>query len=264
MGKITSAAGEKLSHAYIIASSSEAACKAKATRLAAAMLCESGGERPCGACRHCRKVMAGIHPDVVTIEREENDRGQKKREIPVGRIRAVVSDAQVMPNEAAAKVYVIADADAMNVPAQNAILKLLEEPPKSVFFILCSKNPANLLSTVRSRCILRRLNAEGGGDGEAAALAEAYLRLAASEDRAALLRWCAEHEGTSPEEALSFVRAGREAIADILCGRNDIPLPDRRCIELDGLFSRCERFLKLNTGTRHIFGLLAVDGIGGK
>ncbi|NCC68580.1 MAG: hypothetical protein EOM14_10395, partial [Clostridia bacterium] len=117
MGKMTTEAGGKLSHAYIIASPSEAERNAAALRLAAAMLCESEGERPCGVCRHCRKVMAGIHPDVITIDREENDKGQKKREIPVGRIRAVVSDAQVMPNEAAVKAYIIADADAMNVPA---------------------------------------------------------------------------------------------------------------------------------------------------
>lgn len=264
MGKMTTGAGEKLSHAYIIASPSEAERNAAALRLAAAMLCESGGERPCGACRHCRKVKAGIHPDVSMIELEENDRGQKKREIPVGRIRAVVSDAQVMPNEAVVKVYIITDADAMNIPAQNAMLKLLEEPPKSASFILCSKNPANLLPTVRSRCVLRRLNAGGEEDHEAGALAEEYLRIAEKGDRAALFRWCSEHETMTSAEVRSFVRAGRAALADILGGRSRISLPDRRCMELDGLFSRCDRYLRLNTGTRHIIGLLSVDGIGGK
>jgi DNA polymerase III delta prime subunit len=264
MDKMISTAGRRLSHAYIIASASEAERDAMANRLAAEMLCEGEGCRPCGTCRHCRKVLAGIHPDVITVERETDDKGGRKREIHVGRIRAIVSDAQVMPNEALAKVYVIKDADCMNGPAQNAMLKLLEEPPKSALFILCASNPENLLQTVRSRCVLLRSTAEGEEDGEATDLARAYLELAARGDRAALLRWCAEREGMDPARTEALIRAVRYALADIICGRGEIKLSSRRCVELDGLFSRCERFLKLNTGTRHILGLLAADGIGGE
>jgi DNA polymerase III delta prime subunit len=209
-------------------------------------------------------VLAGIHPDVITVERETDDKGGKKREIYVGRIRALVSDAQVMPNEAGAKVYVIKDADCMNIPAQNAMLKLLEEPPKSAMFILCAENSENLLPTVRSRCAMLRRNAEGKEDDEAVGLAREYLKLASYGDRASLLRWCADREGIESARAEAFIRAGREALADIICGRSNIQLSQRRCIELDGLFSRCERFLRLNTGSRHIFGLLATDGIGGR
>lgn len=264
MGKAIQEAGGHLSHAYIIASPSEAERDAGAVSLAASMLCEGGGERPCGVCRHCRKVMAGIHPDVITVQRETDDKGRKKRELSVGRIRAVVSDAQVMPNEARIKVYVIRDADTMNIPAQNAMLKLLEEPPKSAGFILCAANPENLLPTVRSRCVLRRRNAESDEDEDARQLSKAYLSLAASGDRAALLRWCTEKEGMDPPQAEAFIRAGRTELADILCGRSSVALSKRRCTQMDELFSRCGRYLKLNTGMRHIFGLLAADGIGGE
>lgn len=264
MEKLLTEKGKRLSHAYIVASPSVTERNAEAVELAAAMLCGSAGTQPCGVCRHCRKVMAGIHPDVITVSRETDDKGREKREIPVGRIRAVVSDAQVMPNEAGAKVYIIRDADRMNIQAQNALLKLLEEPPASARFILCAANPENLLPTVRSRCILKRRNAEGEENDADAALADEYLRLAASGDRAALLRWCAEKEGMDSARAEALIRAAREALADVLWGRSALTLSNRRCIELDGLLSSCGRYLKLNTGTRHIFGLLAVGGIGGK
>jgi DNA polymerase III delta prime subunit len=201
---------------------------------------------------------------VITVSRETDEKGRVKREIPVGRIRAVISDAQVMPNEAGAKVYIIRDADCMNMQAQNAFLKLLEEPPASARFVLCAENPEKLLPTVRSRCLLARRNAEPEANAEDAALAGEYLGLAASGDRAVLLRWCAEKEGMDSARAEAFIRAARAALADVLCGRSTLNIPDRRCIELDGLFARCARYLRLNTGTRHIFGLLAVDGIGGK
>ncbi|HBR07605.1 MAG TPA: hypothetical protein DD735_01775 [Clostridiales bacterium] len=264
MGKMTARAGEKLSHAYIIVSPSESERNDAAQKLAAAMLCESGESRPCGVCRHCRKVAGGTHPDVIIVERDTDDKGRRKREIYVGRIRAIVSDAQVMPNEGATKVYLIRDADYMNVPAQNAMLKLLEEPPESAAFILCAANPENLLDTVRSRCILLRRNAGEGEDGEAADLAGEYLRLIALGNRADLLRWCAEKEAMDSATAEAFMGAARKSLADILSGRSGIPISKRRCLELDGLFSKCERYLKLNTGVRHIFGLLSADGIGGK
>ena len=129
MDKLVFERGVRVSHAYIVASMSEETRREAALRVAAAMLCESGGDRPCGECRHCRKVFSGIHPDVVNIAPGVDDKGRKRREILVDQVRFVSADAQVMPNEAGVKVYVIHDADLMNPAAQNALLKLLEEPP---------------------------------------------------------------------------------------------------------------------------------------
>ncbi len=180
MDKLVFERGVRVSHAYIVASMSEETRREAALRVAAAMLCESGGDRPCGECRHCRKVFSGIHPDVVNIAPGVDDKGRKRREILVDQVRFVSADAQVMPNEAGVKVYVIHDADLMNPAAQNALLKLLEEPPASAAFVLCASNPALLLPTVRSRCALLRLNADAQADEQAVQDAQALLEAAAS------------------------------------------------------------------------------------
>ena len=189
MDKLVIKPGERVSHAYIVASASEEARRETAQRLAAAMLCESGGERPCGECRHCRKVFAGIHPDVISVAPGVDDKGRKRREILVDQVRFISADAQVMPNEARVKVYVVHDADRMNAAAQNALLKLLEEPPASAAFVLCAANPALLLPTVRSRCVLIRRNADAAEDEQSAADALALLSALAAGDRVSLLRW---------------------------------------------------------------------------
>ena len=78
--------------------------------------------KPCGVCRDCRKVAAGIHPDLITVRRLEDDKGRPRREIVVDQIRAVNQAAWILPNEAQRKVYLIAEADKMNPAAQNAAL----------------------------------------------------------------------------------------------------------------------------------------------
>ncbi len=183
MDKLVIKPGERVSHAYIVASASEEARRETSQRLAAAMLCESGGERPCGDARHCRKASAGIHPDVISVAPDVDDKGRKRREILVDQVRFISADAQVMPNEARVKVYVVHDADRMNAAAQNALLKLLEEPPASAAFVLCAANPALLLPTVRSRCVLIRRNADAAEDEQSAAAALALLSALAARRR---------------------------------------------------------------------------------
>ena len=186
---------EKLSHAYIVSSASENARMGKAFYLAEKMLCQSSGERPCGVCRDCRKVKARVHPDLAVIERITDDKGKQKKEILVDQVRAMGADAYVIPNEASAKVYIIKDADTMNEQAQNAALKILEEPPKGVHFILCVSNPERLLVTVRSRCVLISCAGEEDAEDEsAAALADEFVALERKGDIPALTAWCFEHE----------------------------------------------------------------------
>ena len=122
---------EKMMHSYIISGDGDAA-RSRAREMAAAALCESSGAKPCRACRHCRKVFQGafpgIHPDVALVERAADKSGKLRREITVDQIRALAVDAAVLPNEADGKVYIFPEADTMNIAAQNAFLKLLEEP----------------------------------------------------------------------------------------------------------------------------------------
>lgn len=254
-------AGTQLSHAYMLVSPSAQERESAATRLAAAFLCRSGGDRPCGVCRDCRKALAHTHPDVIDVSREKDDKGRPRREISVGQIRAVVADAQIMPNEAARKVYVIHDAETMNAPAQNAMLKLLEEPPGGDAFILLASSAEGLLPTVRSRCARLTLAGDAQQDEEAKKQAEAFLAAAARHRRSALLRWSAAAEKMDGRQTESFVRAAREALADVLTGRSQADLSARECAWLDALLERSAAYLKLNTGVKHVLGLLAADGM---
>lgn len=253
----------RLSHAYIISAPSAELALSEARRIAAAAVCSNPGRAPCGECRNCRKALAGIHPDIITVSRPLDDKGRPKREIGVDQIRAVNADACVLPNEAARKVYIIDGADAMNLPAQNAALKLLEEPPAGALFLLCATNAGLLLPTVRSRCSEINLSgAEAPQDKESRKLASAYLKAVASGDRAALCRWCAAQDALDSRAAADFIDAVCAQTADMLCLRQDnLGLPARELMRLNSLAARCRAYLKVNVGVKHIFGLLAVDSI---
>lgn len=106
------------------------------------------------SCPQCRKVMDGAHPDVSVL-----DLGPGK-EITVDKVRAMRADAFIRPFEAERKIYAVLRAGNMNVHAQNALLKLLEEPPPYAVFLLQTSNASSLLPTVRSRCVTVKLSGE--------------------------------------------------------------------------------------------------------
>jgi DNA polymerase-3 subunit delta' len=112
--------------------------------LAAAVLCE-GGEKPCFACPACRKVMADTHPDFITVTDPEH------KNVAVKLVREIREDMFVRPNEADRKIYLFAQD--LGIEGQNALLKILEEPPSYGVFMLLTDNPEKLLPTVRSRCV---------------------------------------------------------------------------------------------------------------
>lgn len=100
----------------------------------------------CGECATCRRIQRGVHPDVMLIE--PGDSGT----IKIEQVRDAVDRANYRPFEARRRVVIIDEADALVPPAQNALLKTLEEPPSTSVFILVSSLPDALLGTVRSRC----------------------------------------------------------------------------------------------------------------
>ncbi len=255
--------GKNLSHAYIISAKAEEGY-AKATELAAAMLCESESEsRPCGVCRHCKKSLRGIHPDVMTISRPSDDKGKQKREIQVDQIRAMVSTALIMPNEAEKKVYIIRDAGAMNSTAQNALLKLLEEPPYFDAFILITENAQLLLETVRSRCVSISLSGEDEPmSPEAREKAEKYLAIIAKGDELALLSFANEQGDMSVADSTEFVRCVLGLVTDMLCGRlSPAGISRKDLMRLVALMRRAQEYLRFNVSTKQLFGLLSVRSI---
>ncbi len=246
---------EKLPHAYIVSSASENARTGKAFYLAEKMLCQADGERPCGVCRDCRKVRARVHPDLAVIERITDDKCKQKKEILVDQVRAMGADAYVIPNEAAAKVYIIKDADTMNEQAQNAALKILEEPPRGVHFILCVSNPERLLVTVRSRCVLVSCAGEEDAEDESsAALADEFVSLERKGDIPELTAWCFEHETLDAASLGAFLLALKRRYVGLLVSAED----KMRIMDIIQLIDRCARYQTVNTGVKHILGLLAV------
>ncbi len=257
-------AAANFSHAYIITGSPENTLRT-ATELAAAMLCTGGGDTPCGTCRSCRKVFAHIHPDVLVLQRQKDDKGKQKPEIYVDQVREIAASAPVLPNEAERKIYIIQDAGAMNPAAQNALLKLLEEPPPFDAFLLTAENADQLLETVRSRCVTLRAGGEDAPPpAEARERAERYLDIAAGGGRISLISFVNANGELSGTEMQEFVLAVRALLADMLCAR----LPDRglsrgELLRLAGLMDRAAEYLRFHVSTRHVLGMLLVNTIPG-
>ena len=135
----------RISHFYLISGPEGSGKHTLAKLLAAAILCR-GKRKPCGTCDPCRKVLSGNHPDFITVDDPE------KKTVTVDLIRQARADIYVQPNESDHKIYLFPRAQDMGLPGQNALLKVLEEPPKYGVFILLTDNPDKLLPTVRSRC----------------------------------------------------------------------------------------------------------------
>ena len=254
--------GKELSHAYLITGQAEEAYAA-ARELAAAMLCTAPEGRPCGLCRNCRKSLRGIHPDIITVERLTDDKGKPRREIYVDQVREIAQGALILPNEAEKKVYIVRDAGTMNPNAQNAFLKLLEEPPPFVSFILVADNAPQLLETVRSRCVAVKLKAEEPEPpAESRLLAEHYLSAAAKKNAVGLLSFLNTNSEMSPAEAGEFFLSCRLLLADMLCGRLPVMgLEREELLRLVKLMERCQTYLRANVSVKHLFGLLSVDTI---
>ena len=140
----------KASHCYLLCGPEGSGKRTLARILAAALQCE-GHAVPCGRCGPCRKVFANIHPDVITIDDPE------KKTVSVDLIRQLQADAYIRPNEGNKKIYLIPRAQDMTDNAQNALLKLIEEPPAYAVFLLLTNNAEKLLPTVRSRAVELRM-----------------------------------------------------------------------------------------------------------
>ena len=140
----------RFAHFYLISGPKGSGKHTLARLLACALMCESE-HRPCGTCSACRKIMAGTHPDFITVDDPEH------KNVAVKIIREARESIFVRPNEGSRKIYLFPQE--MGIEGQNALLKVLEEPPSYGVFIILSDNPEKLLVTVRSRCTELALSA---------------------------------------------------------------------------------------------------------
>ncbi|WP_411677779.1 ATP-binding protein [Caproicibacter sp.] len=168
-------------HAILLEGSPGSGTAALSGILAKAAVCLSEDGPPCGRCSGCVKAAAGSHPDIVTLDGDANPRA-----FPVDAVREIRSGAYVRPNEAPRKVYRLLGVHNMSEPSQNALLKVLEEPPQNVWFLLTAVSSSALLPTIRSRVQIFTLD-DGTPSGEGLEEATKIARAVAAPGEAELL-----------------------------------------------------------------------------
>ena len=137
---------DKISNAYVFEGASGVGKKLCAHIFAVALVCESDNP-PCGKCPYCVQANAKTLPDIILVEKDSD-----KTQIGVDNVREqVISEAYIRPRNARRKIFIIEQGDTLSVEAQNALLKILEEPPEYVTFIICVTSKEKLLPTVLSR-----------------------------------------------------------------------------------------------------------------
>lgn len=169
-------AAGRLHHALLAAGPPGIGKAAFLAALTAWLLCETPrGEEPCGECRGCRQHAAGSHPDCVVLSPDYQNRpvlgpypGQRCQYDPprkkpssiinVEQVRELGERLHASAHYSGYKLAVLLPADALNMAAANALLKLLEEPPDNTLFLLLSQRLAHLPATVRSRCQMLRFS----------------------------------------------------------------------------------------------------------
>jgi DNA polymerase-3 subunit delta' len=147
-------------HAYLISGASGMGKRTLARLMAQHLLC-TGEKKPCGVCPSCIQVRESNHPDVITVTPGKPLSPEVKAGmsgIPVGEIRYVNSLVGQHTFVGGRRVVIIERAEKMNAPAQNALLKTLEEPLAGTVFLLLTESPELLLPTIVSRCRALKLH----------------------------------------------------------------------------------------------------------
>jgi len=247
----------RLSHAYITDDSF-------ADTLAMAVVCDSRDKnRPCGNCRHCDKAARNVHPDILTVEKLDN-----KLIISVDQIRELKQGVLIVPNDSEKKAYIVREADAMNINAQNAFLRLLEEPPAHAVFILSTTNPAALLATVRSRCIELKSTATGEIDSEIAGneeleeIAGEFIE-ALTGDNIKLMECMFRIDKLERSALYDFLALTRDkAVSSIRKDPASLSADKRKTIiEMENVLTKAGEMLDLNVSAGHIAGFICASMI---
>jgi DNA polymerase III subunit delta' len=138
----------RLHHAYLFVGATGVGKKTIGLSLAKAIHCSVATGDFCGECVDCARIQDGNHPDVRFIEPLAG-----KKEISIQQIRELEKELNLRSFSGNKKIVILDPATLMNLPAQNALLKTLEEPPKDSLLVLIAPNLGGLLPTVRSRCL---------------------------------------------------------------------------------------------------------------
>ena len=148
----TAADSGKVSHAYLFLGGAGAGKRLIANTFAKALQCEAAGNlKPCGQCRSCQAFDNSNHPDIIYV------RGEKKNLLVDDIREQILETVDLKPYHYQKKIYIIEKADTMNVQAQNALLKTLEEPPAHAMFLLLAERAEAFLPTILSRVVTMKI-----------------------------------------------------------------------------------------------------------
>ena len=250
----------KTSHFYLISGPAGSGKHTLARLLSAALMCREA-EKPCLQCSACRKVLQDLHPDCITVTDPE------RKTVPVKLVRQIRDDMFIRPNEGEKKIYLFSQD--LGIEGQNALLKILEEPPSYGVYLLLTENPEQLLPTVRSRCVhlalqplpkellcrqLRKAfpdreqgaleaaaDRSGGFLGQARQLLEeaeelpqtqAFLQAFAQRDNLLLTQTLAPMEKWKREQLLSALQQWRSGLQAALESRSGMPASSKQAEEM--------------------------------
>ena len=246
-------------HAYLLVGPPGSGKRAAAQAFAAALLCPNGG---CGACDVCARVQAGVHPDVIVVERQGAF-------ISVGQAREIQRLALRTPNERPRKVLVLTDFHLAR-EAVGTLLKIVEEPPPSTVFVILADHVPPELVTIASRCVRVDFGALGAEHLAAVLVREGIdRRLAedvagAAEGRLDRARLLASDPGFEARRRLwreaprrldgtgATVAVVAEELVDSLSSAAAAPLDARHAAERAALQERIDRSGERGAGRREL------------
>ena len=202
-------AEDTLGHAYIIEGDTGIGKKTLAGYFAAMAVCAEGNA--CGECKQCKQTIAEVNPDISVLTLED------KSSIGVDAVRDFISTVAYRSVHGGRRVYIIQDADLMTVQAQNALLKIIEEPPKGVLFLLLCRQKSQLLRTITSRSQVLKLSP----------LPKEVLSQIVPESREFELSYCKGNPGTliricADEEFKEFRNNAVDVVAKVFTGTDEM------------------------------------------
>ena len=209
--------GGTLPHAFLILGPEGSGRMTLSLEIAAALNCErrheATGELPCHVCNTCKRILAGGFTDVKILQRSDG-----KMTVGVGEVRLFREDMFLSATESEYKIYIIEDADTMTPNAQNALLKVLEEPPSNVVIMLLAAESDGILTTIKSRT--QQISMQRFSEGDIIKFLKSR-GVTVSEDKLLEIATCSEGKlgralALTDGEAFSEISASREITLEII------------------------------------------------